>query len=107
MIPPNSMGFIGKTGGSKITVSVPKMKLMMPRKKKDRPTVTMMTVSTGSPISFSRKSRSVIRPRMKPMMIVKSKASRKGTPQRYNVRETYAPIRVNSPMARLSTPEHL
>jgi hypothetical protein len=46
-------------GGVKTLVSVSHMKVTMPLKKKDNPTVTMMTARRGSPISLSRKILSV------------------------------------------------
>ena len=47
-IGPMRRGSMGNTGGSKTRVSVPHANSTMPLKKKLRPTVTMITVSTGS-----------------------------------------------------------
>jgi hypothetical protein len=77
---PSRIGSMENTGGAKTRVSVLQMNSTVPLKKKDNPTVTMMTVRTGSPISRSRKIRSVRTPRMNPMMSENRSDSRNGTP---------------------------
>ena len=50
---------IAKTAGSKTLVSVPHKNSTNPLKKKESPTVTMMTVRMDSPINLSKKILSV------------------------------------------------
>ena len=74
------MGCDGNTGGLKIIVSVPQTKPIIPRKKKEMPTVTIMTVNTGSPINGRKKMRSTSKPRTSPTIRVKIKAIGNGSP---------------------------
>ena len=55
-------------------MSVSQMMKTMPLKKKERPTVTMMTAKIGSPIIFLRKMRSVRRPSISPIIMVPIRA---------------------------------
>jgi len=77
---PSRIGSMEKTAGVKTRVSVPQMNSTVPLKKKESPTVTMMTVRTGSPISLSRKILSVRIPNIKPIISENKRARRKGTP---------------------------
>ncbi len=61
-------------------VSVPHMNSKVPLKKKESPTVTMITVKTGSPISLSKNILSVRIPKTRPMIREKSSERRNGTP---------------------------
>jgi hypothetical protein len=54
-----------------------------------------------------RKRISVKIPKANPMTRVMRRANMNGKCHWYKVRQTYAPIKVSSPMARLRTPEHL
>jgi hypothetical protein len=98
---------MGKTVGVKTTVSVPQTNSTRPLKKKERPTVTMITLNTGSPTIGLKKRISVRIPKINPITRVMRRANMNGICQWYKVKQTYAPIKVNSPMARLRTPEHL
>ncbi len=77
---PKRIGSLGKTAGVKTSVSVPKNNSTTPRKKNDKPTVTMITVSVGSPMSGCRNSRSVSSPRIAPMTSVSSTDNKNGIP---------------------------
>ncbi len=77
---PNFIGSIEKTAGVKTTVSVPQMSSTTPLKKKERPTVTMITLRTGSPTIGLRKRISVKIPRANPTTRVRINARMKGNP---------------------------
>jgi hypothetical protein len=74
MIFPKVYGAISKTVGLKTLISVPQMENTIPLKKKEIPTVTMITDSTGSPIIFRKKRCSVKIPRTNPTMRVPNRA---------------------------------
>ncbi len=77
---PTEMGLISKTGGVKTRVSDPQVYPMSPFKKKESPTVTMMTARMGSPMSLSKNIRSVRTPRKIPTSNVRSTDGIKGMP---------------------------
>ncbi len=79
-IGPKRTGSMENTGGLNTRVSVPQINPTVPLKKKLSPTVTMITVNTGSPISLSRNIRSVRMPRINPIAREMARDSRKGTP---------------------------
>ncbi len=77
---PTSRGLMEKTGGVNTLVSAPQINCAAPLKKKESPTVTIITVNIGSPMSLSKKIRSVRIPRTIPTSRVRSTAKKKGTP---------------------------
>ena len=77
---PIVIGSISKIGGVKTLVSEPQIYPMSPFRKKEIPTVTMITAKIGSPMSLSKKTRSVKNPKIIPTSRVSSTAGTKGTP---------------------------
>ena len=77
---PTVIGSISKIGGVKTLVSDPQIYPMSPFKKKEIPTVTIITANIGSPMSLSKKIRSVKNPKIIPTRRVSSTAGTKGIP---------------------------